>query len=280
MELQIPEEFANLPEAVKAHFRPSIRIRTQPADIESLSLGQSRMGGVPDLPAGFEWPRYNGHPLSFVAQLDLSDLAGLPSVLPLPNEGFLVFFYDTKEYAWGFDPKDRGSAAVRYLKEPASSLVRTPPPEDLQEDLPGRCCSLNYEVEVTIPEPRAPCIDGQLSEEVFEQLIDVIFAEDDKSEGVPRHRIGGHPNALQGSMELQCQLASNGVFCGDPSYQEDKRTESLMPGAADWRLLLQVDTDDNANTMWGDCGMLYFWIHERDLRSQNFENSWLILQCF
>jgi uncharacterized protein YwqG len=29
---------------------------------------------------------------------------------------------------------------------------------------------------------------------------------------------------------------------------------------ANWRLLLQLDTDDAAGMKWGDVGTLYFWI--------------------
>ncbi|KMV74442.1 hypothetical protein FSCG_02162 [Fusobacterium vincentii 4_1_13] len=31
--------------------------------------------------------------------------------------------------------------------------------------------------------------------------------------------------------------------------------------------------------MFGDCGYIYFWIKKEDLKSKNFDNVWLILQC-
>ena len=31
--------------------------------------------------------------------------------------------------------------------------------------------------------------------------------------------------------------------------------------------------------MWGDFGMIYFWIRESDARAGRFDNAWLILQC-
>ena len=31
--------------------------------------------------------------------------------------------------------------------------------------------------------------------------------------------------------------------------------------------------------MWGDCGMIYFWVREPEARSGNFANAWLVLQC-
>ena len=77
------------------------------------------------------------------------------------------------------------------------------------------------------------------------------------------HRFLGHPNPVQGDMQLECQLASHGVAVGDGDYLGLSRTAELAPGAADWRLLLQVDSEPAAAMMWGDVGRLYWWItHE------------------
>lgn len=44
----------------------------------------------------------------------------------------------------------------------------------------------------------------------------------------------------------------------------DARALELEPGAADWRLLLQVDSDDAAAITCGDAGRVYFWIKQDD----------------
>ena len=92
--------------------------------------------------------------------------------------------------------------------------------------------------------------------------------------------MGGFPNPVQGdAMELECQLASNGIYAGEPSANEEPRAKALADGAGDWRLLLQVDSDDSLNVMWGDAGILYFWIREQDARARRFDRAWLVLQC-
>ena len=53
----------------------------------------------------------------------------------------------------------------------------------------------------------------------------------------------------------------------------------MRQGAADWRLLLQLDSDDGVDFMWGDAGVLYFWIREADARAMRFDRVWLVLQC-
>jgi uncharacterized protein YwqG len=53
----------------------------------------------------------------------------------------------------------------------------------------------------------------------------------------------------------------------------------MSSAPADWRLLLQLDTDNDAGMMWGDTGTLYFWIREQDARAGDFSKIWMILQC-
>ena len=42
---------------------------------------------------------------------------------------------------------------------------------------------------------------------------------------------------------------------------------------------LQIDTDDELNVMWGDAGMIYFWVEEDKARKGDFSNTWLVRQC-
>lgn len=80
-------------------------------------------------------------------------------------------------------------------------------------------------------------------------------------------------------MELECQLVTNGLYCGDSSGYKDPRAESLKAGAANWKLLLQLVSDDDLGVMWGDSGTVYFWVEEQAASVGRFENTWLILQC-
>lgn len=80
-------------------------------------------------------------------------------------------------------------------------------------------------------------------------------------------------------MELECQLASNGLYVGNSSGYDDPRRPALEPGAVDWQLLLQIDSDDDVGMMWGDVGMLYFWVRKQDAERADFSNVWMVLQC-
>jgi len=59
-------------------------------------IGASRIGGGPDVPAGFEWPNHKGRALDFLLQINLADVQGLQCGLDLPAQGVLSFFYDTE----------------------------------------------------------------------------------------------------------------------------------------------------------------------------------------
>jgi uncharacterized protein YwqG len=91
--------------------------------------------------------------------------------------------------------------------------------------------------------------------------------------------MGGHPNEVQGPVDLEAQLVSNGIYCGDAKGYNEGRKRGLDAGAADWKLLLQVDSEERAGMMWGDMGRLYFMIHKGDLQHRRFDDVWLILQC-
>ena len=94
------------------------------SDIGKLNIGESRIGGVPDLPIGASWPECDGEPLSFLGQFDLRSVALHDPGKRLPDVGFLYFFYDAEQSVWGFDPADAGHWKVLFFDGPASQLAR------------------------------------------------------------------------------------------------------------------------------------------------------------
>jgi uncharacterized protein YwqG len=89
------------------------------------------------------------------------------------------------------------------------------------------------------------------------------------------HRLLGHPDPIQGDMQQECQFASHGLRPGEAGESDAE----LLGGAVDWRLLLQVDSQDEVGMMWSDVGRIYFWITEGALAAADWQDCWLILQC-
>ncbi|MEU0512281.1 YwqG family protein [Amycolatopsis sp. NPDC006125] len=93
---------------------------------------RTRLGGDPELPPATPWPRAGHTPLSFVAQLDLSEMAPYDAEGILPADGLLSFFYDAIHQPWGFDPAHRDSATVLFTPGDAEVETRQAP-----SDLPA-----------------------------------------------------------------------------------------------------------------------------------------------
>lgn len=254
---------------------PSIRLSTNPSYETAIQHGQSRFGGMPDLPAGVAWPELNGAPMAFVAQIQLADAHAADATSPLPANGVLSFFYDASQQTFGSDPRDRNGFKTLYFTQPASELKRTDTPTSLPAEARSRVCSVGFSVELTLPlRPNLEITSLQWSAD-DQRRYDAALEQLTSGQTHPIHRLLGHPDTIQDDMRLQCQLAANGV--ADPSSEPDKVAQ-LTPGANDWILLLQVDSDPNTTITWANAGMLYFWIRREDLADKQFENAWVVLQ--
>jgi uncharacterized protein YwqG len=270
---------SHLTEEIACRIRPSIRLTPQQVVAHDVDLGATRMGGLPDLPEGVEWPQRKGRLLSLLLQLRMSDVLGLDREAVLPSSGWLCFFYDAADQPWGFEPADHDGWRVVYFDVPIERLRRMPVPAHAQ--CVYQPCLVRVEAEDTLPDSSALITEGVL--EHMSADFDVYFdLVDDRvhAEGDCRHRLLGNPDVIQGEMRFTCQYASNGIYCGDLSAEDDPRARVLAAGVEDWILLLQVDTDDDGpGWMWGDCGRIFFWIRKQDLARLDFDHVWLELQC-
>lgn len=245
--------------------RPSSRLVRASAGEQAVG----RLGGPAMLPVAAPWPTWQGRGLEVVAVLDLARLPEVPG-LPLPRAGWLTFFYDAVEQsAWGFDPTQRDAWRVVHALEAAAR----PAPVGTE----------------TFPEVALAAVDDLTTPDLFEDALGglleterdglVALADELPTSDAPVHRVGGWPDLVQNSMWLGVQLASNGIYVGGPDGYRHPRAAELTSGAQDWRLLLQVDTDDDAGMMWGDVGRLYFLVREQDLLAGDLGRCWFELQC-
>lgn len=225
---------------------------------------KSHLGGPANLPEGIPWPEYNGKKLGFLARVSLADVHRCAAIDWLPKEGALLFFYDMDQETWGFDPNDRGSWRVLHVRD-------LDHPAAISEEL--KCQPVTFKSILTLIDSSFTSLTDDQTDEYCEEM-ESRYGE------LNMHQVGGHALAIQNAdMNLECQLAANGVYTGNSKGWEDPRIKELEPGAKDWRLLLQLDSDEDLDFCWGDCGILYFWIREQDARSGNFDDVWMILQC-
>ena len=95
----------------------------------------SKFGGLPRLPAQYEWPRTpSGVPLHFLAQIDCADV-GFPT--QLPERGVLFFFgRDDDEQLWDAAWNEQADASQDCRVLYALDAFAATPPREAPADLP------------------------------------------------------------------------------------------------------------------------------------------------
>lgn len=288
-ELLIESELGRLATPLQDVALPAIGMSFEKAP-SNQPLVVSKLGGAAHLPQDLSWPTNKGRPLNFLLQIDLAELQPHDSQGLLPPSGLLSFFYDIEEQPWGYDPNELDGFCVVYT---SAAEVLEPRQGPDTEDSPAEH-SISFHSTWTIPHYGSRAFDwlvgtnciSREEESIYidlstqvENLYSLVTHDKFFTKTGGYHRMLGHSMNIQGDMQLEAQLVSNGLYCGDSSGYRDPRRESLEPGADDWLLLLQLDSDDSIGLMWGDIGMLYFWIHKNDLAQQRFSNVWMTLQC-
>lgn len=266
-------------EATIYQIRPSVRlILDLTRDANTAPLGTTRIGGLPDLPEGIEWPRVAGardersgdwwtnaqwekicgHPYSFLAQINFSEVKPFDIEGMLPDSGLLSIFYVDPWYSADATGSYGDTVLVLFHSEP--ELERRNAPPDLPSDRLYGSLLLTPKLEFTVPSPY-DLVSPALSEEFIDAHLEFWdsleskvaeiqgFALPQGSIGHPEHRLMGYPHLIQSF--------------GSPR---------------DLRHLLQIDDDwsfagsPSIGMHWGDAGMVYVWIHPDDLAAKRFSN--------
>jgi uncharacterized protein YwqG len=254
----------------------AVRIDARLMEHLNLPVGVSRFGGTPDLPPEIEWPYKDETLLGFIAQLNIEEVSSCDSEHALPRSGILYFFYDADKQPWGSDPEDRGSWRVLYYPGGVSGLVRREIPANLSRWNQFPMAVMSFSKGPSIPPIESLFVDSLnlMSDEMDAYLaLESMIAELNGGSTL-QNQLLGHPQPIQGEMQVDCQFASTGT------RYDDLYADQVRAGAADWRLLLQVDSNEELHMQWGDGGMIYYWIRREALQAGDFSDVWLSLQCF
>ncbi len=289
--------------------QPAVRLSRQLIKDEDIPVGASKIGGRPDIPPGVVWPGRYQIAHSFLAQINLADVAPHDEAQLLPISGRLYFFYGLAFQVSGFNPDDRGGWTVLYDDAAVSDLIRTDPPSSLVAldsqfyllqnglympirltpqatwTLPDRYSERGIEITRSLGEGSESESNSDEEDEDKDEIAEEdaysyagVVAKSRSAIAGPRHQMLGYPTLVQGDMELECQLVSHGIYCGNGRWKDDPRTPALEAGARNWVLLLQIDTDLDARLEWGDAARLYFWIERHALAERRFADVWFVYQ--
>ena len=262
---------------------------------EKLPKGTSKIGGKPDLPKDFQWFYYKGEdykkivenrPLSFLMQINCEEVHKYDKESLLPEKGMLYFFYELFTMTWGFSPQDRGSAKVFYYDGEIEDLVSTDFPKDMEKDCIIPESKIDFESMNDYPidfldyyDPDDSDEEMDRKEKEFEKELEELGYKADTT------KLLGHPELIQGEYWEECEgVAGKNIYYGSApiKYGSDEVKKSIKENAKDWILLMQMSELEigDYGLYFGDSGKIYFNIRKGDLKNKNFNDVWLILQCY
>lgn len=264
---------------VLAHARTSLRIT------RGDYFARSHLGGLPDVPEGFEWPTSGDVELAFLAQIRLEEVAAAaPGPLPLPATGALLVFYDLERRPSGLQPGDGAGIRIVHLHADAddlhpaegdhAALVEMPVAFSPEVTLPAESAGLPESLVLNVEElDRWQRLRERLAER---QGVEV---EDRAVDWHALHRLLGHPDTTAEGMQLEAQLAFNGIDLNTGERYFNPAVSDLERGAEQWRLLVQISADDELALQLGfPVGRLFVWIREDDLAYGRFGDVWAFVR--
>lgn len=235
-------------EKIKQHIRPGFYMVPTIIEDEKIKVGASKIGGHPDVPSTFNWPSWEDHYMSFIAQINLEEFPINSVNMEYPTSGILYFFYVYDSDLWydddTYDSDSRNNNVVYYTAE-TSDLIRMEPPKDLMESQIFRSAIIEKKIELTIPDGDYLQANKLIKDKVDLEKYNLEFRSnflETYDQGIG-YRFLGHETQFQ--------------YGGHPS---------------DEILLFQADSDNEIGMEWDLSGLLYFFMEKDDFKKRFFEN--------
>jgi uncharacterized protein YwqG len=330
--LREEESLSRVAEDLIRLIRPAIRmvVEESPIEEDSIPIGASKLGGNPDLPEGWEWPeavldipppspellqagpdsRYNivlpppdnRISLPFIAQIRMTDLAGLLTESPLPAEGILYFFYNAQHYNSdrdeqgtilskvvgdetrriyrGYGTWDLANCCVLYWPDETAPLNRLIPPDSVPPDHIYSVRSVSFEVMHLLPSVETTYIGDDNDHRgvvVLEYDVWCLYSEI-RSDAISNadHVLGYSQDGQPYAMEASYQNYRSQLFPDLPEWEtlsEEKQQQEYRSCS----LLLQVEPHDNG-MRFGRAGALFVFIRNEELERRDFSCTWAWIQ--
>lgn len=234
----------------------SVKVADKTHDVDS--VGISKIGGMPDVTEGFEWPHDDvGRPLTFLMQIACADVAKYDETGLFPKDGVLLYFYEMEKMSW--DGSGNSFKMIYYDGETALRRV-----ECDVADVSVRCIneiSLCFEERVSYPSYEDyVSLCGDVDNADFEQL------ERDYAAGLE-------------SIDDDVRWRANelAVLFGYADLIQNYIVES----PSDNVLLMQLNSFKAGGTelMFGDNGRLFVYLTKEALRARRFDEVKVEMQC-
>jgi len=224
--------------------------------IRKAAKGESKLGGNPDLPLDFKWPHSEEKPLTFLGQINLSQIDRNKIKEDIPKSGFLYFFsavahvdYDTYEHF--FNRIELPETNKVYYFE-SNNLKRQNNYYFSLKEIP-----VDFRYYHTYP--------LSTEEPIFEQFD---FDQEEKQEIINISR--AYLEGIFHFLNLKDYRSIHTLF----GYEQVVHDLTCFD-----KILFQTSTSENTGMEWGDEGFFYFHIPEYDLKKLDFSNIHCDNQC-
>ncbi|UTH02917.1 DUF1963 domain-containing protein [Macrococcoides canis] len=246
-------------------------VRMKLTKLENEALEQSKIGGVPFLKSLDDIPvDVKNAPMMLLAQINLSELPDGQNVFPV-NKGLLQFWISGNDEGYGMgieSLEDIENSKLIFIEDVTTTLTL----DEIQshfsqfdfEETPisGEAFQIEYalnkqmlspadyrfqEIAVPIWNEVNPDMEIESLFDGYDGAVEAIY--ETLSPEQPIHQLGGYPYFTQ----------------EDPrEFEEDLQVYD--------QLLLQIDTDEDAEIAWGDGGISNILMKSDDLKAMRFDN--------
>jgi uncharacterized protein YwqG len=230
--------------------RPATKIEVQTATEPPINTQmQSHFGGQPYFEIGEEWVKSaNGNYMDFVFQIFNDDSLVLPKEIKL-----LQFYYDWEEFPWNTEEDGWHLKIYRTLEPENIKIIDKP-----SELNSSKYCDIVFKKINSLP-------DWEGLELYEKKAADLSSVLDRKSDWEPYQKMVQKLLPEYNSWNWST-LGAYPQWIQSGETPKNSKQENM-------KLLFQLDSEDNADIMWGDAGCIYLFYDE------NTQETAFILQC-
>lgn len=282
---QLLNEHHLAPAAVKLlpQARSTVKLSAIEPDLYE-KIGNSRVGGYPDLPQAMEWPTdASGKLMTPLVQLNLADIAPASRQGWLPETGMLYFFCGMDECAANIEHR------IIFVEYPEQLAFRHPGTATILEDIYDTSFHPYKAAAVSAVElPNMPYVDYEVID--FEEgSTDRYFGLAAEMQGDRKTNWGtmfGYPAGQHHDAELEAAL----FILADKTAEYDsekamkhlvdmlgKSRERAEAEIEDMIMLLEIDSNERVGFQWQNAGVIHFFIRKEDLLARNFSRTYCSL---
>jgi uncharacterized protein YwqG len=262
-------------------YSPGVAFRARRLSKEPARRGESKLGGLPDLGHGADWPRFKGTPMVFLAQFNLADVRAAAPGNRLPSSGLLSFFRAIDEENGGprwYDPESEARAAMVLFAPDVDDLEPAPIPAhrvSREKGFASPPCAIDFSRARPLPPIDSLRMSQyQMSDDEWEDYLSLsssLIPDQECDHG--RHQLLGYRDYSSSWHEASAERMANGLDQFGEMDLKGNAAKQLVRAASTWIPLVEFSSCEVADWTWGDGGALLWLVRDSDLNQARFDRA-------